>query len=256
MNSNARVFVSLVFIMGIVGWVPTRTAADAYYESGDAGQYPWSAQSTGWTSGNSLDLIIGSVGSEDRDLYRIEIPDPAAFSASWTYFDTAPGGADCINLYLFREAFPPNSPALPGGRGIVGSEFLTPGGSFDFDFARITQGSAGAILDSNGNPMSVPGGTFFLAVAHKSTPVNADNDDIFGYPDLVSNDPADSLIDGWRSLTFYPKPPKTGDYWIHLSGAYTTPAPLPGAAVTGVVLMAILGGSRCLRRQKGGAPSR
>lgn len=74
--------------------------AQAYMESGDAGQTLSTAASTG--SGGALTSVSGTLtGVNDADLYRIFIANPATFSATISTSTSAVYGAGALDTSLF-----------------------------------------------------------------------------------------------------------------------------------------------------------
>lgn len=78
--------------------------AQAWTETGDAGDLPRSAQVVTWQFPGALPSIAGALTASDVDMYLLYINDPAAFSAS-----TVGGATFDTQLFLF----------FPDGRGVT-----------------------------------------------------------------------------------------------------------------------------------------
>jgi hypothetical protein len=82
-----------VWALLTIGALTLSASAQIWYEQGDAGDLPETAQSTG---SGTLSQIQGSLDVNDVDMYAIYITDPAAFSAS-----TVRGATWDTQLFLF-----------------------------------------------------------------------------------------------------------------------------------------------------------
>jgi len=82
-----------VWALLTIGALTLSASAQIWYEQGDAGDLPETAQSTG---SGILSQIQGSLDVNDVDMYAIYITDPAAFSAS-----TVEGATWDTQLFLF-----------------------------------------------------------------------------------------------------------------------------------------------------------
>jgi hypothetical protein len=82
-----------VWALLTIGALTLSASAQIWYEQGDAGDLPETAQSTG---SGTLSQIQGSLDVNDVDMYAIYITDPAAFSAS-----TVGGATWDTQLFLF-----------------------------------------------------------------------------------------------------------------------------------------------------------
>ncbi len=162
-------------------------SAQTWYEQGDAGDTPETAQGTG--SGPISD-IQGTLDADDVDMYAIYIADPASFSAT-----TVGGATFDTQLWLFDA----------NGRGVVHND--DSGGTLQ---SRIDN-STGCIPAS---------GVYYLAVSrYNRDPIGCDggliwNNSPFGAIRCPDGPEAGSRVNGWAGSTG-----AGGTYTIVLQGA-------------------------------------
>lgn len=189
----------LVWLVGAVLLAPASVRAAIWMEVGDAGQLPSTAQTP--MGMGSLDAIVGQLPTDadffnpqlppDIDMFRINIVDPANFSASTANFPLT----EFIDtqLYLFRD----------DGTGLVAN------GDSDF-FSFQSTIPVGSVTDA---------GDYFLAIAlFESRPVNSSL--AFLFPDLVGNTAVETptLVDPVAAWSTLPISEPFLNYQIDLTG--------------------------------------
>lgn len=187
----------------VLAFAPLTVTATPYFEQGDAGDTPATAQATGGLG--AVTDILGGLSAEPFtldlvDLYELFIPDPTAFAAST-------GDGSDLNtlqdpmLFLFNFS----------GVGVYMND---DGASFP------PQSALGAL------PLGFGAGRYFLGISFAGvTPVDAASNDIFdafGSLAVLSNQP----LAGWVGAPLSPDTAIPGAYDIALSGAvFAIPEP-------------------------------
>jgi hypothetical protein len=214
---------------------PSAARATPWSELGDAGELPASAQQP--TGSGALDSISGSIGAvDDRDLFRIRITDPAAFSAIASGGDPADPATQLDAMLALFDA---------SGRGIVLNDdrVLDDGNS-----------ELGAL------PLGATPGIYFLAIFDDdSLPVSGSGT----FPaDLIWTSPVSPFtgqrvpdgggggapISGWVASS---SDPLGSGYVISLVGATFVPEPqLSVLALCAALGLAGLRGPRSVRRSR------
>ncbi|GBC93647.1 hypothetical protein HRbin15_02148 [bacterium HR15] len=164
-------------------------AQNIWYEQGDAGDMPETAQSTG--SFDPLDQIQGTLDVDDVDMYAIYITDPASFSAS-----TVNGATWDTQLFLFDA----------DGKGVVAED--------------DTGGLQSTINNANG---CIPSpGLYYLAITrYNKDPLGCNDSGLWSTNDNnCPNGPeSTSRVNSWTTSTS-----AAGSYTIFLTGAQSATA--------------------------------
>ena len=201
--------------------------AEAFTESGDAGQTQATAQVT--TGVGALTDIVGALASAtDADLYLIQITSPGSFSASTV---NATGGFLDTQLFLFTLA---GAPVFMNDDDAGGQSVLSTLGSGS-SFGPVSAGFYLLGVSMSGyDPVNINGQTLFAA----------------GLPTTLRG-PASglqpALLGGFFDGTYYAD---SGAYDIVLTGAAVAAAvPEPASALL-FAIGGVLGAAAALRRRR------
>jgi hypothetical protein len=170
--------------------IPGVAGAVTLTESGDAGPLPETAQQ----AIGAPDLIVGSLSSDDQDVYKICLTGGKTFSAAGQ--PTGPHDLPDTELFLFDAS----------GRGVYGND--------DFGGSRQPQLPAGHPLTPTA------GGVYYLAIVSFANRPVGSGAEIFGSPVLQyfpilppDLGGGDLPVTGWTGSAYY-----AGGYRVALTG--------------------------------------
>jgi hypothetical protein len=171
-----------VWALLTIGALTLSASAQIWYEQGDAGDLPETAQSTG---SGTLSQIQGSLDVNDVDMYAIYITDPAAFSAS-----TVGGATWDTQLFLFDA----------NGVGVV---------------AEDDTGGLQSTINNTAGCITAPG-LYYLAITRfNKDPLGCNEGGLWSFNDnnCPNGAEATSRVNSWTSSTG-----TAGSYTIFLTG--------------------------------------
>jgi hypothetical protein len=171
-----------VWALLTIGALTLSASAQIWYEQGDAGDLPETAQSTG---SGTLSQIQGSLDVNDVDMYAIYITDPAAFSAS-----TVGGATWDTQLFLFDA----------NGVGVV---------------AEDDTGGLQSTIDNTAGCITAPG-LYYLAITRfNKDPLGCNEGGLWSTNDnnCPNGTESSSRVNSWTSSTG-----TAGSYTIFLTG--------------------------------------
>jgi len=171
-----------VWALLTIGALTLSASAQIWYEQGDAGDLPETAQSTG---SGTLSQIQGSLDVNDVDMYAIYITDPAAFSAS-----TVGGATWDTQLFLFDA----------NGVGVV---------------AEDDTGGLQSTIDNTAGCITAPGLYYLAITRYNKDPLGCNDGGLWSTNDNnCPNGPeSSSRVNSWTSSTG-----TAGSYTIFLTG--------------------------------------
>jgi hypothetical protein len=171
-----------VWALLTIGALTLSASAQIWYEQGDAGDLPETAQSTG---SGLLTQIRGSLDVNDVDMYAIYITDPAAFSAS-----TVGGATWDTQLFLFDA----------NGVGVV---------------AEDDTGGLQSTIDNTAGCITAPGLYYLAITRYNKDPLGCNDGDLwFTNDNNCPNGPdSSSRVDIWTGSIL-----TAGSYTIFLTG--------------------------------------
>jgi hypothetical protein len=171
-----------VWALLTIGALTLSASAQIWYEQGDAGDLPETAQSTG---SGILSQIQGSLDVNDVDMYAIYITDPAAFSAS-----TVGGATWDTQLFLFDA----------NGVGVV---------------AEDDTGGLQSTIDNTAGCITAPGLYYLAITRYNKDPLGCNEGGLWSTNDNnCPNGPErSSRVNSWTSSTG-----TAGSYTIFLTG--------------------------------------
>ncbi len=187
-------------------------------ELGDAGQLPATAQPT--VGVGSLDEITGAIpAGTDADIFRINITNPATFSATTA---VNPGTLGDTTLYLFTST----------GVGLAKHENINGMGN---ELSNLPAG--------NGLYANLPAGEYLLVIAPfnyvpaHNFPARVQDDFMFNVSDVVPVGPkaaaVGQAVEGWFGGST-----DSGTYRVTLTGTSPTLVPEPGSLALLVIAAA------------------
>jgi hypothetical protein len=171
-----------VWALLTIGALTLSASAQIWYEQGDAGDLPETAQSTG---SGTLSQIQGSLDVNDVDMYAIYITDPAAFSAS-----TVGGATWDTQLFLFDA----------NGVGVVAND---------------DTGGLQSTIDNTAGCITAPGLYYLAITRYNKDPLGCNDGGLWSTNDNnCPNGPErSSRVNSWTSSTG-----TAGSYTIFLTG--------------------------------------
>jgi hypothetical protein len=171
-----------VWALLTIGALTLSASAQIWYEQGDAGDLPETAQSTG---SGTLSQIQGSLDVNDVDMYAIYITDPAAFSAS-----TVGGATWDTQLFLFDA----------NGVGVVAND---------------DTGGLQSTIDNTAGCITAPGLYYLAITRYNKDPLGCNEGGLWSTNDNnCPNGPErSSRVNSWTSSTG-----TAGSYTIFLTG--------------------------------------
>jgi hypothetical protein len=171
-----------VWALLTIGALTLSASAQIWYEQGDAGDLPETAQSTG---SGILSQIQGTLDVNDVDMYAIYITDPAAFSAS-----TVGGATWDTQLFLFDA----------NGVGVVAND---------------DTGGLQSTIDNTAGCITAPGLYYLAITRYNKDPLGCNDGGLWSTNDNnCPNGPErSSRVNSWTSSTG-----TAGSYTIFLTG--------------------------------------
>jgi hypothetical protein len=171
-----------VWALLTIGALTLSASAQIWYEQGDAGDLPETAQSTG---SGTLSQIQGSLDVNDVDMYAIYITDPAAFSAS-----TVRGATWDTQLFLFDA----------NGVGVV---------------AEDDTGGLQSTIDNTAGCITAPGLYYLAITRYNKDPLGCNEGGLWSTNDnnCPNGTESSSRVNSWTSSTG-----TAGSYTIFLTG--------------------------------------